>query len=771
MTNRLATEKSPYLLQHAANPVAWFPWGEEAFARARAEDKPIFLSIGYSTCHWCHVMAHESFENPEVAAALNADFVAVKVDREERPDVDHVYMTYVQSVTGHGGWPLSAWLTPDLKPFFGGTYFPPADRGGRPGFTTLLHAIAKGWRDEREKIVAEADRVLAGLRDYALHGEAGATAPAGEALPLGDAATEAFELAFQYFGETFDATHGGFGGAPKFPRPSVLNFLHRVAAGQGPGSALGGEAVRLTAFTLQKMAEGGVHDHVGGGFHRYAVDAEWFVPHFEKMLYDQAQLAVACLEAKQATGRDAYAWLARDIFDYVRRDLTAPAGGFFSAEDADSELPDGRVGRGVPAEPSTAAGGGSAGGFALPADKKPEHAEGAFYVWTKEELVRELGADAEFFCTHYGVREDGNVAPDPQGEFTGKNILRQRQSLTVAARTHGLELADAEARLLAGLEKLRGVRARRPRPQLDDKIITAWNGLMISALAKGAQVLGEPEHLAAAVRAAEFLHRELYDAGRGVLYRSWREGRSHIEGFAEDYAALIQGLLDLYEASFEHRWLEWALQLQAQMDARFWDEAQGGYFNSREDDPDLIVRLKENYDGAEPAPGSLAAMNLLRLDWMLGDGDAPPPGRSARSAVSGAPNRGEGAAAPAISYHDRARRTVESLRVQWTKLAHALPQLLCALELALAAPRTVVLAGDPRRADFRALAAVLHEQLGPRRALLCADGGEGQRWLAQRMPYVAEMKPLGGRATAYVCEDFSCRQPVQDAAALRALLG
>ncbi len=721
MSNRLVLEKSPYLRQHAANPVDWFPWGEEAFAKARAEDKPIFLSIGYSTCHWCHVMAHESFENPDVAAVLNASFVSVKVDREERPDVDHVYMTYLQSVSGHGGWPLSAWLTPDLKPFFGGTYFPPTDLGGRAGFTTLLNAITKGWRDEREKIVAEADRVLAGLQSYAANGGPPASADGEAPESLADAAGEAFEKAFQYFNEAFDATHGGFGGAPKFPRPSVLNFLHRVAALQGADSPLGVEAVKLTAFTLQKMAEGGVHDHIGGGFHRYAVDDEWFVPHFEKMLYDQAQLAVACLEAKQATGREAYAWLARDIFDYVRRDLTALGGAFFSAEDADSLLAHGKM----------------------------EHAEGAFYVWTKTELGHELGADAEFLCTHYGVNDGGNVANDPQGEFTGKNILRQWQSLTVAARAHGLELADAESRLLVCLEKLRVVRARRPRPHLDDKIITAWNGLMISALAKGALVLGEPEHLAAAVRAAEFIQRELYDAQPGVLYRSWREGRSNVGGFAEDYAALIQGLLDLYEASFEHRWLVWAVELQAQMDARFWDAAQGGYFNSREDDAGIIVRLKENYDGAEPAPGSTAAMNLLRLDWMLGGG---------------------GGAAPTITYRERAVRTIESLRSQWTRGPHALPQLLCALEMVLAAPRTVVLAGDPRRADFRALAAMLHEQLGPRRALLCADGGAGQCWLATHRAYLAEMKPLGAGATAYVCENFSCRQPVNDPDNLRRLL-
>jgi uncharacterized protein YyaL (SSP411 family) len=394
MPNRLAHEKSPYLRQHADNPVHWLPWGEEAFAKARAENKPIFLSIGYSTCHWCHVMAHESFEDANVAAVLNYDFVPVKVDREERPDVDRVYMAYIQATTGHGGWPMSVWLTPALKPFYGGTYFPPEGNAhGRPGFLTVLGMISKHWLEQREKILTGADEVTAALQRYATEGrprEVSTGAPA----PLHEAAGDAFEKAFQYFYESFDGTHGGFGGAPKFPRPSTLNLLFRIAALQGVTTDIGAEAVKLATFTLQKMAGGGIHDHVGGGFHRYAVDEQWFVPHFEKMLYDQAQLAVSYLEAKQATGREVFAWFARDIFDYVRRDLTSPQGGFYSAEDADSLLEAG----------------------------KPEHAEGAFYVWTKAELEAILGADAAFFCAHFGVKDGGNVDHDPQGEFTGKTF-------------------------------------------------------------------------------------------------------------------------------------------------------------------------------------------------------------------------------------------------------------------------------------------------------------------------------------------------------------
>jgi uncharacterized protein YyaL (SSP411 family) len=740
MPNRLAAEKSPYLRQHADNPVDWFPWGEEAFAKARAEQKPVFLSIGYSTCHWCHVMAHESFENPEIAAVLNRDFVSVKLDREERPDLDRVYMSYVQQTTGHGGWPMSVWLTPDLKPFFGGTYFPPDDRHGRPGFVTVLNAITRHWAEQRPKIEAGAEEVVQALRRLAAEGPAReATPPAVPVRPLHEAAGDAFEKGYQYFYETFDAQWGGFGGAPKFPRASVVNFLFRSAALQGVQSELGADAVKMATHTLQKMAEGGLHDHVGGGFHRYSVDEQWFVPHFEKMLYDQAQIALNFLEAKQATGRETFAWVARDIFDYVARDLTSPSGGFYSAEDADSLLRTGGK----------------------------EHAEGAFYVWTKAELEAVLGADADFLCAHYGVKDDGNVAHDPQGEFTGKNILMQRQSLAVTARDFGLEIEPAGTKLLACLEKLRAVRAKRPRPHLDDKIITAWNGLMISALAKGAQVLSEPQHLAAATRAAEFIERELYEASTGILYRSWREGRSNIEGFAEDYAYLIQGLLDLYEAGFDIRWLQWAEKLQAKMDAIFWDTSGSGYFNSRADDATVIVRLKEDYDGAEPAANSVAAANLLRLDWMIGDG-----------AVGGVPSPrgndatpGEGTRPTKPPCRGKALQAIESLRPQWSRAPQALPQMLCALELALAEPRTVVLAGDPAAEEFRTLTAVLHEKLGPRRVLLCADGAAGQGWLAARKPYLAAMKPVNGRAAAYVCENFTCQAPVTSPAELRARLG
>ncbi len=785
MPNALAGETSPYLRQHADNPVDWMPWGEAAFARAREENKPIFLSIGYATCHWCHVMARESFESAAIAALLNRSFVAIKVDREERPDVDKIYMTYVQAMTGRGGWPLSVWLTPALKPFYGGTYFPPDDHGGRAGLDSILRAIAQGWANDREKLVAEAERVIAALREHYGHepaetntastqtsdssGQVSGGAPGKPAVaaggeqtpPLLQVGAAALQKCFAHLEETFDPEHGGFGGAPKFPRASNLNLLFRIAAWQGISSAAGATAVNLATATCRGMVQGGIHDHVGGGFHRYSVDDAWFVPHFEKMLYDQAQIATNLLEARQATGDERYAWAARDVIAYVLRDLVAPEGGFHSAEDADSAI----------AEPA-----GAAGHAPSATGGHPPHAEGAFYVWRHAEITAALGADARMFEAHFGVAENGNVpeALDPHHEMAARNILVQRQPLTETARAFGLDVEAAGRRLQSSLERLREIRARRPRPLRDDKIITAWNGLMISALAKAHQVLGrgdpdrhaaEPggedatgtnppansgaqpvgSYLAAAVRAAEFVRRELYDEQRGILFRSWRGKRSAVEGFAEDYACLIQALLDLYEAGFDVRWLEWAVGLQRTMDERFWDQAAGGYFSAPAGDPTLVLRLKEDYDGAEPAASSVAALNLLRLGALFGHG-------------------GE------TDFHARGLRCLEAFRRQWSESPHALPQMLCALELALEEPTQVVLAGTPGSESFEALTAVLHERLRRRATILAVDGGAAQQWLAARAPWLAGMRCREGRTLAYVCDNFACHAPVETPEELREVL-
>ena len=579
--NALASEKSPYLLQHARNPVAWHPWGKAAFEKARSEDKPIFLSVGYSTCHWCHVMAHESFEDPAVAAVMNELFINVKVDREERPDVDRVYMTFVQATTGSGGWPMSVWLQPDLKPIAGGTYFPPDDRYGRRGFLSVCRAIAHAWRDEREKVLAQGERIVASLRDYARPAPVEARTASDSAPGL----QETLRAAAAALEAGFDPEWGGFGNAPKFPRPVTLSLLLRIAARFGWERPEQEELRRMILITLDRMAAGGMHDHLGGGFHRYSVDRFWHVPHFEKMLYDQAQLAVVYLEGYQISGREGYARVARDILAYVRRDLSSPEGGFYCAEDADSLLVHGQ----------------------------PEHAEGAFYVWTSAEIEEALTAEeADAFCKHYDVEAEGNApeGSDPHGEFTGKNILFQRRP---APENAAALLASARAKLLK-------VRARRPRPHLDDKIVTAWNGLMISAFARASQVLDNPAYLDDAVRAADFLRRHLYREEDGILLRSYREGPAPVEGFADDYAFLIQALLDLYEAGFDPAHLYWARRLQAKQDELFYDPAEGGYFAVSERDTSVLLRLKEDHDGAEPSANSVSALNLARLSAMTGKG-------------------------------------------------------------------------------------------------------------------------------------------------------
>jgi len=700
-TNRLALEKSPYLLQHAHNPVDWYPWGEEAFARARAEDKPIFLSIGYSTCHWCHVMAHESFENLETAKIMNANYVCIKVDREERPDVDKVYMTFVQATTGGGGWPMSVWLTPDLKPFLGGTYFPPTDRYGRPGFPTALTRIAEAWTSDQAKVIAQGNEMVAALREYTQSSpESGG--------PVLDRKT--LRAGYDQIARGYDDQLGGFNGAPKFPRPVNMNFLLRFHALEGEN-----HAVDMSLFTLRKMAEGGMHDHLGGGFHRYSVDKFWHIPHFEKMLYDQAQLTCAYLDAFQITRDPFYEGVARDILDYVRRDMTDAEGGFYSAEDADSLFEHG----------------------------KQEHGEGAFYVWAKEEIDSALDGDsAEIFDRYYGVETGGNApeGSDPQGEFTGKNTLIQRMTPSEAAKFFKKSEGDVVASLSTSRKKLFDIREKRPRPHLDDKIITAWNGLMISAFARAAQVLGDPAYLNAARRSAAFVQSHLMKDG--TLIRSYRQGASDVAGFADDYAFLIQGLLDLYEASAQHAWLAWAVDLQQRQDALFADNEHGGYFSTTEADPHILIRMKEDYDGAEPSPNSVSALNLLRLAEMTGD-DA---------------KRG------------RAEKCIAAFSKQLQKMAVAMPQMLVALIFDLEQPRQIVIAGQPNTADTHALLREVHAHFIPGKILLLADGAEGQKFLAAKNEFLNTVAPVSGKATAYVCENFTCQLPVTDAAALRKLL-
>jgi uncharacterized protein YyaL (SSP411 family) len=710
-TNRLAHEKSPYLLQHAHNPVDWYPWGEEAFAKARRENKPIFLSVGYSTCHWCHVMAHESFESEEVAAIMNREFVNIKVDREERPDVDRVYMTFVQATTGGGGWPMSVWLTPDLKPFVGGTYFPPDDRYGQPGFKKVLERIATAWKENHEKIVEQGGKILTALR------ESQAGAPGESKIDA-----KILDAAYEQIARNYDPKEGGFGNAPKFPRPVTLNFLSRVYA-RAPKSEVGKHALEMDLLTLRKMAAGGMHDQIGGGFHRYSVDRYWHVPHFEKMLYDQAQLAAAYLDAFQITPDRQYESVARDILDYVARDMTSKEGGFFSAEDADSPV---IAGIGDPGHSETA--------------------EGAFYVWTKKEIDSALGDAAEIFNFHYGVQSHGNApeGSDPQDEFRGKNILIQRHTVAETAQ-HFRKPEDAVRDLLRqSRERLFAIRNKRPRPHLDDKIIAAWNGLMISAYARGARVLDEPRYLEIGARAAHFIRKQLWDASRKILYRNYREGRSGIEGFADDYAFVIQGLLDLYEASFDIEWLKLAVELQETQDRSFFDEKQGGYFTTSGKDASVLLRMKDDNDSAEPAASSVAALNLLRLSQFRDD--------------------------PAAAGAERARKTIDAFAATLSHFPSAMPQMLVAIDYSLSKPRQIVIAGKKDSPETKAILREVHRHFLPDTILLLADGAEGQKYLGDKNEGIRAMSMVDGKPAAYVCENFTCKVPVTDPKALSELL-
>ena len=729
-TNRLAHEKSPYLLQHAHNPVDWYPWGEEAFAKARRENKPIFLSVGYSTCHWCHVMAHESFESEEVGTIMNREFVNIKVDREERPDVDRVYMTFVQATTGGGGWPMSVWLTPDLKPFVGGTYFPPEDRYGQPGFKKVLERIATAWKENHEKIVEQGGKIVTALR------ESQAGAPSESKIDA-----KILDAAYEQTARSYDPREGGFGNAPKFPRPVTLNFLSRVYA-RDPKSEVGKHALEMDLFTLRKMAAGGMHDHIGGGFHRYSVDRYWHVPHFEKMLYDQAQLAASYLDAFQITQDRQYQSVARDILDYVARDMTSKGGGFFSAEDADSPVPvptgrDDR--RGESAGPTEIAAHPDASGL-------QKSAEGAFYVWTKKEIDSALGEAAEIFNFHYGVQSHGNApeGSDPQDEFRGKNILIQRHTVAETAQ-HFRKPEEAVRDLLKqSREKLFAIRNKRPRPHLDDKIIAAWNGLMISAYARAAQVLDEPRYLEIAARGANFIRKQLWDASRKILYRNYREGRSNIEGFADDYAFVIQGLLDLYEASFDVEWLKLAVELQETQDRLFLDEKQGGYFSTSGKDQSVVLRMKDDNDSAEPAASSVAALNLLRLSQFRDD--------------------------PAAAGAERARKTIDAFAATLSHFPSAMPQMLVALDFGLSKPRQIVIAGKKNSPETKAILREVHRHFLPDTILLLADGAEGQKYLGDKNEAIRAMSMVNGKPAAYVCENFTCKAPVTDPKALSELL-
>lgn len=713
-TNALAKERSPYLLQHAHNPVNWLPWGDAAFAKAKAEDKPIFLSSGYSTCHWCHVMERESFENEEVAKLINDNFIPIKVDREERPDVDLTYMTYVQAASGHGGWPMSVFLTPELKPFYGGTYYPPENTPGRIGFKNLLNELHKVWTEDRKGIDERAARSVEKLQEH-LDNENTAIADINHDTLV--------QKAYDDLSGSFDYHEGGFGGAPKFPRPTTLNLLmriHRILAERKGEDRVSESqwAMEMTVKTLRGMANGGMRDHVGGGFHRYSVDAYWHIPHYEKMLYDQAQLLTAYVEGWQITQTAFFETIARNTVTYLKRDLRHKDGGFFSAEDADS----------------------------LAAEDAAHKTEGAFYVWKAAEIDEILGKEnGSIFRYAYGARRDGNARPesDPQGELKGLNTLYRAVSFKKTGEFFKKSPEEIKTIIDEGMVKLFEARNQRPRPHLDDKIIAAWNGLMIAGLARAGAAFGDAETITLAAQAAQFIHDQLCNTPGKGLHRSWREGERGPKAFAIDYACLIHGLLDLYQASFDVKWLQWAVELQSEMDALFLDTKNGGYYSVHTDMPNSVLRIKEDYDGAEPSPNSLAALNLVRLSALLAKD----------------------------TWKQQAEKTFALFGSTLQSSPSSVPVMAIAFDLHHRGKQQIVLAGDSTTPEFKALANHLHHKFLPNAALLHADGGEAQRWLGTHNEAIAGMKPVGGKPAAYVCQNFTCQAPVTTVEELEKVLG
>ena len=701
-TNRLAREKSPYLLQHAHNPVDWFAWGDEAFAKARAEGKPIFLSIGYSTCHWCHVMERESFETEAAAAALNRDFVSIKVDREERPDVDKIYMTFVQATTGAGGWPMSVFLTPDLKPFYGGTYFPPEPRYGRPSFIQLLERIAELWRERRADLELNAEQTHAQLAEVMSSGSSRReSAPSGnqsaeiqsERTDVRCYGPELIRAAGVAFKEMYDPQNGGFGRAPKFPQPSQPQFLLRYAHRFGDDAAR-----RMVLHTCERMAAGGIHDQLGGGFARYSVDAEWLVPHFEKMLYDNAQLVQLYLDAHlvsqpqtpDAKSQAVFSETARGILDYVLRDMTHPEGGFYSAEDADSE-----------------------------------GQEGKFYCWTHDELARLLSPE-EFnvATTYFGITKDGNFVDHSHPEpLSGQNVL------SVVAPDVS---ADDQALLSAAKSKMSAARAQRIRPHLDDKVLASWNGLMLGAFARASAVLGDETYRAAAEKNLRFIQAKLWDEKTKTLYHRWRDGARDSVQLLDAYAFLLSGVVELYEATLEPKHLDFAIALADAMRVRFYDAEDGGFWQSAVDSTDLILRIKDDSDGAEPAGNSVATLAFLKLAVIAGRAD----------------------------YREVAERTLQAAAGKLDRTPQAVPCLMQALDFWLAEPVRIAIVGEPETAAARSLRCTAHSVYRPNKVVLGNHGAVD--------PFVRTLPTT--HVAAYVCTGQTCKSPTSDPVELHCLL-
>ncbi|MFT4037548.1 MAG: thioredoxin domain-containing protein [Thermomicrobiales bacterium] len=680
MTNRLASETSPYLLQHAENPVDWYPWGEEALARAQAEDKPILVSIGYSACHWCHVMEHESFENPEIAAQMNAEFINIKVDREERPDLDAIYMTAVQALTGHGGWPMNVFLTPDGTPFYGGTYFPPDDRQGMPGFPKVLEAVADAYRERREEVDENAEQIREMLRRSA------------EDLPdARDLESGIADAASEGLARSFDARNGGFGSAPKFPQPAITEFLLRQAK-----RADDQRAEIMARRSLDRMAAGGIYDQLGGGFARYSVDAVWLVPHFEKMLYDNAQLASAYLAGYQAHHEPRYREVAEQTLEFVTRELTGEHGGFYSTLDADTEGHEGR-----------------------------------FYVWTPEEIDAVVpDADAALVKAWFAVT--------PGGNFEGATVLSTPRGAAAVATEAGVSEEELQAAIARSVPLLLAAREERTRPGRDEKVITAWNGMMLRAFADGGRILNRPDFTETARKNASFLLEKLQRDG--VVLRSWKDGDARVPGFLEDYALLIDGLLALYRATLEARWLEEALRLTGAMVDRFASADNAGFFDAAADHGTPITRSRDLHDGATPSGNAVAADVLLRLGTMTGN----------------------------TAWIARATSLLQALASTMRDHPLAAGRYLTALDFYLGPVQELALAGPRESEAMQALLNASYEVYAPNLVVGYVD--EGAPELLAQLPFLQERPARNGEPTAYLCEHFACLPPVGAPEALVALL-
>lgn len=681
--NRLALEKSPYLLQHAYNPVDWYPWGSEAFEKAKREEKPVFLSSGYSTCHWCHVMEKESYEDKDVAKLMNEVFVSIKIDREERPDIDGIYMKVCQAMTGSGGWPLNIIMTPDKKPFFAATYLPKESKFGRQGMMEIIPQIRDIWKKNRGRAEALAAQVISSLKDE--H-------KAGEELK-----EDVLQVAYEQLLGAFDEQNGGFGGAPKFPTPHNLMFLLRYWKRTGDIMAL-----RMVERTLLALSMGGIYDHAGSGFHRYSTDAGWLVPHFEKMLYDQALLSMAYIEAYQATGNVEFKRIASDVFTYVLRDMTSPEGGFYSGEDADSE--------GV---------------------------EGKFYVWTEEEIDTVLGDDSELMKKVFGIDKYGNFTE--VGNGSGKNILHLSKTLPELEADLKLPAEKILRRMGDAKQKLFSAREKRVHPGKDDKILADWNGLMIAALAKGAQAFDDAVYADAACRAADFILIQM--RGKDMrLYHRYREGESAVMAFLDDHAFLAWGLIELYEATFKIPYLRAALEITDIMMEHFQDKEKHGLYFTADDAEELIFRKKEIYDGAVPSGNSVAMLNLLRLGKMTAN----------------------------AGLEEKAARIGKAFSGTIWQAPMAYAQMMMALDFAFGPTSVVVIAGDTGAEDTKAMLAVLRREFMPGKVVILRHSKDPE--ITGIAEYARDLMSIEGKATAYVCRNYSCQLPVTDAGKMMGLL-